>query len=242
MSGKLNSLLVAIPLGELGYSRYWQQLMTHRDFGYMIFTRRVISQSGAYPHQAMNDLVKEALKIPGWERLAVLEHDHTYPAGFLRKLAGYKEDIVSGLYTLRDIEEPLPVIYDWDSLRQNLVIPNAERLNHMLQNPGLHEVDVVPLGCCSIRRDVLEEWDRTQPYFSSYSNPVLATITHDVFFSRLAQDQGHKLFVDTSLLVTHYTQVEVDIHYFLRWFNQVGAKKMQERMEQVRERELAGIR
>jgi hypothetical protein len=222
----LNSLLVVMPLGELGYSRYWQMLLANRDFGYMAFTRRLITQTGAYPHAATNSLIKSALDpeehMPRWDRILICEHDHEFPLDFLRKHAAYKEPIVAGVYPLRDVENPLPVIYNWDAARANALQPTVAEVKYMLDNPGLHEVDVVPMGCTSIRRDVLENWPVGQPYFSSYTNAALSTITHDVFFCRVAQDAGWQPMIDTSLLIKHYALVPLDIPYFIRWYNQIG--------------------
>jgi hypothetical protein len=224
----LNDLMVVIPCGELGYSRYWQFLLSHRDFGYMVRIGRVRTLSGAYPHDAANRLVKDALDDKRWKRLAVLEHDHEFPQGFLRKMAAYKEPLVAGTYTLRDVENPLPVVYNWDAARANALQPTAGEVKYMLDNPGLHEADVVPMGCTSIRRDVLENWPEGQPYFSSFTNAALSTISHDVFFCRIAQDHGWQPMIDTSLLVKHYALVPVDIPYFIRWYNQVGEQAIVE--------------
>ena len=231
MSG-LNDLFVVTPCSELGYSRYWQQLLANRDFGYLAFTRRFLSQSGAYPHAAMNSLVTEALKIKGWRRLLILEHDHEYPVDVFRKHAAYKEPIVSGSYILRDIEKPFPVFYNWDTARHNVVNLDAAQLNKMFTHRGLYEVDVAPLGCTSIRRDVLENWPKDQPWFSSFTNPVGATISHDVFFCRVAQDNGWTIHVDTSLQVKHLVLVPLDDDYFLKWWNAEGAKQAIKRVEE----------
>jgi hypothetical protein len=231
---ELNDLMVVIPCGELGYSRYWQFLLANRDFGYLTFTKRVITQSGAYPHAAANELVKAALgpDVPKWKRLLILEHDHEYPVDVFRKHAGYKEPIVAGSYVLRDIEKPFPVFYNWDTARHNVVNLDAAQLNRMFTKRGLYEVDVVPLGCTSIRRDVLESWPKDQPVFSSFTNPAGSTISHDVFFCRIAQDNGWTLHVDTSLQVKHYVLVPVDDDYFLRWWAAEGAKQAIKRVEE----------
>jgi hypothetical protein len=233
----LNDLLVVMPLGELGYSRYWQMLMINRDFGYLNFTRRVLTQSGAYPHAAMNDLLKRALdakdpSIPKWRRVLILEHDHEFPLDVFRKHAAYKEPIVAGTYVLRNIDEPLPVFYNWDAARANALHPTAAQVNKMLfESPGLHEVDVIPVGCTSIRRDVLEDWPEGQPFFSSFSNAALSTISHDVFFCRVAQDHGWQPMIDTTLQVDHYVLFPIGVPYFRNWWNQVGAKAAIERAE-----------
>jgi hypothetical protein len=231
----LNDLIVVMPLGELGYQRYWQMLMTHRDFGYMIFTRRIVTHSGSYTHASPNLLIKEALdpeKTPmKWKRMLILEHDHEFPLGFLRKHAAYTEPIVASTYVLRDATNPLPVVYNWDAQRANALQPTAGQVKHMLDHPGLHEADVVPMGCTSIRRDVLENWPEGQPYFSSFTNAALSTITHDVFFCRVAQDHGWQPMIDTSLQVKHYTLVPLDIPYFIGWYNSIGEKLIVEAAE-----------
>ena len=230
--GNLNDLLVAVQCGELGYSRYWQMLLTNRDFCYLAFSKRVISrQGGAYAFSTANGLVEDALKIPGWKRLLILEHDHEFPVDIFRKHAAYKEPIVASPYVLRDIEEPLPVFYDWSNDRHNIVIPNAERLNHMFQNPGLYPFDIVPCGCTSWRRDVLEEWPENQPVFSAYANAGGHTVSHDVFHCRVAQDQGWTMYVDTSAAIKHYALVPIDYGYTVRWWNTVGAKRAIEAAE-----------
>lgn len=232
----LNDLLLVMPLGELGYSRYWQMLLANRDFGYLSFTRRLLTQSGAYPHASINDLLKHALdreKVPQkWKRVLILEHDHQFPLDVFRKHAGYTHPIVAGTYVLRDIEQPLPVFYNWDAARANALQPNAAQVNHMLfEAPGLHEVDVVPMGCTSIRRDVLENWPEGQPYFSSFTNAALSTISHDVFFCRVAQDHGWQPMIDTTLRVDHFTLIPIGVPYFVNWWNQAGAKQAIEREE-----------
>lgn len=219
-----------MPCGELGYQRYWQMLMTHRDFGYMIFTRRIKSLAGAYTHASPNVLIRESLdpKLTPvkWNRLLVLEHDHEFPFGFLRKHAAYTQPIVAATYILRSVEEPYPVFYNWDAGRANALNPSVAQINHMIfEAPGLHEVDVVPMGCTSIRRDVLENWPEGQPYFSSYTNQGLSTITHDVFFCRVAQDHGWQPMIDTSLQIEHYVPVPLNVQYLKNWWNQVGFRK-----------------
>ena len=122
-------------------------------------------------------------------------------------------------------------MYNWDAQRANALQPSAAAVKEMLDHPGLHEVDVVPMGCTSIRRDVLENWPEGQPYFSSFTNPALSTITHDVFFCRVAQDHGWQPKIDTSLQIEHYVQVPVGVPYFVRWWNQAGAQQAIERVE-----------
>jgi len=92
----------------------------------------------------------------------------------------------------------------------------------------LHEVDVVPLGCTSIKREVFETWPTDQPMFNSFTNPRGATMSDDVWFCRIAQDNGWQAYVDTSLHIGHFAMVPLTIPVFVHWWNTKGAKQAAE--------------
>jgi hypothetical protein len=231
----LDDLVVGIALGELGYSEFWAALMKNRDFGYLWYTGRVNAYTGGYVHGNHNRAVRDALRSQNWKRLLLLEHDHEFPDDTFRRHALYTDPVVAGTYVLRDVEEPLPVFYNWDAERTNVVRPTSATMKGMLiDQPGLYPMDIVPMGCTSIRRDVLTGWPEEYPYFSSYSNAAGSTISDDVWFCRIAQDNGWKMYVDTSLHVKHYAKVPLDVSYFIRWWNSVGAKLAEEREAQKR--------
>jgi hypothetical protein len=231
----LDDLLVAIPVSELSYTMFWQKLCANRDFGYLVSQGRLMTIAGAYVHGSHNAMTKEALgdKVPPWKRLLWLEYDHEFPEDVFRRHAAYKEPVVSGLYCLRNIAEPLPVFYNWDAARHNALHLDAARVAEMLEKRGLYEVDVVPMGCTSVRRDVLEQWPSDQPFYSSFTNPRGATMSDDVWFCRIAQDAGWSIYIDTSLRVKHITQVPIDDSYFISWWNQIGSKRAIEAVEKT---------
>lgn len=221
-------LIICIPLAELGYGRFPADLSNIEGFGWFDWKDRVYFHSGGYIHGAHNNLLKEILKRKDWDRVVLLEHDHIFPADTLWRHAHYTEAIVTATYVLRDIQEPLPVFYNWDAQRHNALHPNAAEVKHMLDNPGLHEVDVVPLGCTSIKREVFETWPDDQPMFNSFTNPRGATMSDDVWFCRIAQDNGWQPYVDTSHQIQHLTLVPLGVPTFVSWFNQVRVKQAQE--------------
>lgn len=234
----LEDLIVCMPLAELGYQRYWQMLLTIPDFGWLIQHRRVITHSGSYVHATPGVLVKEAFSehAPPWKRLLWLEHDHVFPEDVFRRHATYGEAVVSGLYTLRDIENPMPVVYKWNEARTSVDYYTAPEMVAMgIGGPddarGVHEVDVVPMGCTSVRRDVLEQWPQDKPMFNSYVSPQGTLVGHDVWFCRMAQDSGWPIHIDTSLRVKHFSLLEMDDSYFLKWWNVIGSKLAAERVE-----------
>jgi len=208
--------------------------------GYGWFVHRGLwnSQSGAYIHDNHTKLVKDALKVPGWNRLLFLEDDHEFADDMLYKHAHYTQPVVSGLYVLRSVDNPMPVFFEWDTGRHNAVHPSKERMKCMLENRGLHEVDVVPMGCTSIRRDVLENWPAEVPMFFSPINPANgATMSDDVWFCRKAQEQGYQIYVDTSNRVAHYALFPLDDTYFIRWNNYHAPSLQRQAEELMREEE-----
>jgi hypothetical protein len=223
-----NRLLVCIPLAELGYSAFHCNLSLVHGYGWYIWKGKVLYHMGGYIHGAHNNLAKEALKLPDWDRLVWLEHDHEFPADMLFRHAQYTQPIVSAIYVLRDINSPLPVFYNWDAERANALHPNSAQVKRMLDKRGLYEVDCVPMGCTSVRRDVLEQWPADQPMFNSFTNPRGSTMSDDIWFCRIAQDMGWQPYVDTSLSVKHVCQVPIDDSFFVRWWNEKGAKQAAE--------------
>lgn len=214
-------LFISIPIGELTYSWFWQNLHTVRGYGWHVERGLWSSLSGGMIHQNHVQLVHDALKVKGWDRLVFLENDHSNPPDALFKHSQYTQPIVAGLYVQRKVEEPLPVIYYWDQGRNNIYRPTPEQMNKMLSEPGLYEVDVVGFGCISIRRDVLENWPKDIPMFSTPMNPRGTNLmSDDTWFCRIAQDNGYTIWVDTSLQVDHFALLPIGAPLFVRWWNQ----------------------
>lgn len=231
-----HKLHLGMALGELGYSRFHAEMSRVAGYGWMMWKGRVSYQMGAYIHATHNDLVKDFLENSNAERLVFLEHDHTFPQDVLFRHSQYTEPIVAGTYVLRDHLRPLPVVYEWDRGRHNALHYDAAKTKHMLDNPGLHRVDVVPMGCTSIRRDVLERWKedektRDYPFFNSFTNPRGATMSDDVWFCRIADDAGWNIYLDTSLQVGHLYNYPLTVPYFINWYNNVRVPEAAADME-----------
>jgi hypothetical protein len=229
-----------MPWGELGYQVYHAALAANPDYGYLVNQGRVFIGLGGYTHSNPQGLLSSAMKgvfnegalderkVPYFERVLWLEHDHTFPFDVFQKHATYKEPYVSGLYCFRDVAHPVPVVYKWSDDRGSAVFYNADELKQMgvfdgLESPrrGLHRVDVVPMGCLSVSREVYESWPVERPYFSSGTTPSGSLVGHDVFHCRVASDQGWPIHVDTSMRVKHYGLVEIDDTYFVAWYEKV---------------------
>jgi hypothetical protein len=218
-------LIICIALAELGYGRFPSDLSNIEGFGWFDWKDRVFWHTGGYVHGAHNNLIKAIKERDDYDRVVFLEHDHEFPVDTLWKHAHYTKPIVSATYVLRDYSAPLPVFYNWDAERHNALHPNVAEVKHMLDNPGLHEVDVVPMGCTSIKREVFETWPSDQPMFNSFTNPRGNTMSDDVWFCRMAQDNGWQPYVDTSLQIGHLALVPLTIQTFVSYWNMVGSKQ-----------------
>jgi hypothetical protein len=110
------------------------------------------------------------------------------------------------------------VLYNWDEGRHNAIRPENRELREMMDKPGLHRVDCVPMGCTSISRGVLTQWPASTGMFCSPVNPDNGrTMTDDIYFCRMAQDQGYPIYVDTSLEVGHRLTHYVHPSFFTAW-------------------------
>lgn len=237
----LDDIVVLMPWGELGYQMYHASLASNPDYGYLINQGRVFVGLGGYTHSNPQRLLEGVMKgmvnvgtplqreVPPHKRIVWLEHDHTFPLNVFQKHATYDKPYVSGLYCYRDVAEPVPVIYKWSDDRQSAIPYNAEELQKMglfdsdLTSPlrGLHKVDVVPMGCLSVAREVYEQWPDDRPFFSSGTGPSGRLVGHDIFHCRVAQDAGWPIFVDTSMRVKHYGLVEIDDTFFALWYKNI---------------------
>jgi hypothetical protein len=236
-----------MPWGELGYQLYHAALIANPDYGYLINQGRVFPGLGGYTHSNPQSLLTGAIKgkindrkVPAFKRVLWLEHDHTFPLDVFQRHATYKEPWVSGLYVYRDVVQPVPVIYKWDEGRNSASFYNAEEMEAMgifdddLDSPrrGLHKVDVTPMGCLSVRRDVYDSWPSDRAFFSSGTTPNGTVVGHDVFSCRIVQDQGWPIYVDTSLRVKHYAFTELDDSYFKHWYKMVRLPQVVREAEQ----------
>lgn len=215
-----NRIMIAVPLGELGYARFWQQLTTVNHIGWHIDQGLFVSNGGQYLPGSHNKLIADCLKRDDWNYILFLEHDHEFPANMLETVGTYTDPIVGGLYFNRVPEDPQPVCYNWNSNRTAIKRLQPYEVAPMLDKPGLYDVDVVPMGCTAIRRDVLEQWPMEVPWFHAPGADRRDTdqMSDDVWFCRKAQEQGWTIKVDTRILPTHMGLVPFHAGMYIKWF------------------------
>jgi len=219
-----NRVMICAPLAELGYTFFWQMLVGQvRHVGWHIDNSLLMTNSGQYLPDAHNSMVKACLEIPGWNYLLWMEHDHSYPSNLLELIGEeYTDPVISGLYFNRVIEDPQPVIYNWNPQRTAIGRLQPYQMAPILEKRGLYEVDVVPMGCTAIRRDVFENWPKDIPFYAAPTSPKNGRVmSDDVWFCRHAQDQGYKIKVDSRIIAKHYSLVGVDDRFYVSWIKQL---------------------
>lgn len=232
-----NRLMIAMTLGELGYSAFWQRLTTLKHLGWHLDQSLVVTNSGQYISDSHNKVAQMVLDRDDWDYLVWLEHDHEFPPNMLEIMSEYTDPIVSGLYFNRDINDPQPVAYKWNSdrtaIRRLLPFEMGEILEEGKR--GLYDCDVVPMGCIAIRRDVLEQWPEELPIWHapSSAHKFSSSMSDDVWFCRQAQDQGWPIKIDSRIIAKHYTMVPFDERFYLSWFNQMRREGKTEQVEEA---------
>jgi GT2 family glycosyltransferase len=145
---------------------------------------------------ARNVLVENFLQSD-CSHLLFLDSDMVLPANVLDVLLGRGKDMVSALYVLRKVHRPCYRFFKDGHYRA----PEKIEPNKLL------EVDAVGLGCCLIKRAVLERLSREhpqKPLFRMDYRGRTEVLGEDAFFCELVRRAGFKIFVDTSVLVGHF--------------------------------------
>jgi hypothetical protein len=226
--------MICLPLAEVGYTFFWQMLTgAVKYIGWHIDNNLLMTNSGQFLPDAHNTMVKAALEIPGWDRILFIEHDHSFPSNLLEHMSEYTDPIVGALYFNRMVEAPEPIVYYWNTNRTAIGRLQPFQMAPILEKRGLYTVDVVPMGCTSIRRDVFENWPKDIPYFAAPTSQVNGKqMSDDVFFCRHAQNQGYEIKVDSAIVPKHWGLVGVDDRYYVSWVKQARKEGKTEKVQE----------
>lgn len=152
--------------------------------------------------------------------LLLLEQDHRFPRNLLARVANYTDPIVGALYYTRQPPYwpvalvPKPDHWEgedvwkgeWDGIELTPLWPSLE---DRYRGQGLNRVCAVGMGCIAIRRDVLEDWPKGEPYFQNHYE-FRRWWTDDVWFCARAAQLGYGVYVDGDLELPHLGLRDVD--------------------------------
>lgn len=170
--------------------------------GYKGYKGMVLTRGSCYVHMNSNLLASAALNDTDWDYLLHIQQDQIMPEGLLERVGSYTDPIVGVMTFGRAMEQPqaVPGRFNGEGEFHRLTDEEAEQL---MDEPGLHPISAVGLGCTAIRRDVFDEWNSAiGPWFQV---PTTAGYSwgEDVWFCRMAAEQGWQTYVDTTLVSGH---------------------------------------
>lgn len=168
--------------------------------------RATVSVQGVYLTHAMTKLVNLALEHDGWDKLVILESDVIPPLGAFNRVAEYQADKhVVGPVMFQHVPPYTAMVFGPDPDPAGTVKPfGPDIIKQIVENPALYACSAVSFGFTTIHRTLLENWDKSVPMFQ-HSNDV----SHDVYFATEAKKQGFGVYVDSSLVCDHLSEIPV---------------------------------
>jgi glycosyltransferase involved in cell wall biosynthesis len=130
-------------------------------------------------------LAKMAL---GSDYILFLDSDMRFPAYLLEKMIKHDKDIVACNYPTRRLPVKTVAFSDFSSLK---CVYSGDKT-------GLEEVDAVGMGVMLIKSEVFKKLPL--PWFNvSFLPSVNMFVGEDIYFCKLAQAHGYKVFIDHDL-------------------------------------------
>lgn len=148
--------------------------------------------------KARNNLVKEFLNSD-CEYLFFVDIDMGLPTDGLKKLVEDNKPIIGGLYFQR-IPPHNPMLFEKGKF-------TAKAHNYMFKRDyieGLTEIDATGAGALLIKKEVFKKVK--YPWFAE---PTEYETYEDFFFCEKAKDAGYKIYVDTRVKISHFSETLV---------------------------------
>ncbi len=173
-----------------------------------------VTVEGVYLTHAMTTLVCMALDHDDWDRLVIMEHDVIPPVGAFERIAEYGPDKhIVGPLMFQHVPPYTAMVFGEDPDPEGTVLPfGPDIVKQVAETPALYACSAVSFGFTAIHRDVLERWDADIPMFV-HDNDT----SHDVYFCSRAREQGFGVFVDSTLLCDHLTEMPININHNQGW-------------------------
>lgn len=150
---------------------------------------------------ARNNLVRKFLvENPYAEFLLFYDTDIVPPPDALRKLMGYKADIISGLY-----HQKRPPFYPL-LMRKHTSLQRGYMTVIRWVEGKVVEVDATGLGFMLVHKRVFQKVDPPWFWFDTERN-----ISEDFNFCAKAKENGFKVYVDTSIILGHLAHLTINL-------------------------------
>jgi hypothetical protein len=135
--------------------------------------------------------------VKGYDYLFSVDYDISFPPDTLVRLLAHDKDVVSGVYRQRFYDHQTLELFENNDRGGYTHIPW-----HKIKGKGLVEVGACGFGCVLVKKEVMVKIGYPQFLYKSALDHS-HTFSEDLFFARRAQQEGFKLYADTSILCDH---------------------------------------
>jgi glycosyltransferase involved in cell wall biosynthesis len=135
--------------------------------------------------------------VKGYDYLFSVDYDISFPPDTLVRLLAHDKDVVSGVYRQRFYDHQTLELFENNDRGGYTHIPWQK-----IKGKGLVEVGACGFGCVLVKKEVMVKIGYPQFLYKSALDHS-HTFSEDLFFARRAQQEGFKLYADTSILCDH---------------------------------------
>ena len=135
--------------------------------------------------------------VKGFDYLFAVDYDISFPNDTLVRLLAHDKDVVSGVYRQRVPDRQTIELFESNENGGFTHIPWEK-----IKGRGLVEIGACGFGCVLVKKEVMVKIGYPQFLYKSALDHK-DTFSEDLFFAKRAQQEGFKLYADTSLLCDH---------------------------------------
>lgn len=146
--------------------------------------------------QVRNLIADWVVKGP-YDYLLSVDYDISFPSDTLTKLLAHDKEIVSAIYRQRFFDHQTIELFENNNHGGYTHIPWEK-----IKGKGLVEVGACGFGCVLVKKEVMVKIGYPQFLYKSAVDHK-DTFSEDLFFAKRAQQEGFKLYADTSILCDH---------------------------------------
>jgi len=150
-----------------------------------------------YQVDQVRNLIAEWVCKGPFDYLFGVDHDISFPADTLVKLLSHDKDVVSGVYRQRLHDRQVIELF------ANNPQGGYDHIDYdTIRGKGLVEVGACGFGCVLVKKQVMVDIGYPQFLYKSALDHN-HTFSEDLYFAKMAQSKGFKLYADTSILCDH---------------------------------------
>lgn len=201
-------MTIAVPTYKNIPSQFFFNFLTAYEESKKKFSVNVLNVDSTMIEAARNILVDRFLRRKS-DFLFFVDSDMLLPVNIIENLIQHDKDVVSGIYFGRSQMGETHVMASVE------VDGEYKPINSF--PAGLIEVDAVGLGCCMLKKEVVEKVSDSEYDKPLFLNKFISRdkmVGEDFYFCELLRKNGFNIFVDPAIQCGHIGGV-IDTKYYL---------------------------